>query len=174
MSNYLKLSVPINRDAEWYQSLRRAVGDACERWSDQGCHITVVFCEDDTHVEEMRKKFGDVLHGRSGPVFRPDRIDVFQTLNGKDYIVHLTTSDSSELIQLVGELRLAAEQVKVAINPFRFHVTLGRVPVGTIAFERLQEIVSGIQLPLFQQSVHEVQYRYFEPKNSRIDCWMMR
>ena len=111
MKNYLELKIPIQRNTQWYRELCDAMQDERipVRWQNGFYHITVAFVHDDTHVDILREAFSRILSGRKAPSVTLDKIEAFQTQNGKEIIINIAPSHpSDELLTLISEIRTAA------------------------------------------------------------------
>lgn len=112
MKNYIELKIPIQRNAQWYN---KELCDVMQeeripvRWQNGFYHITVAFMHDDNHVDILREAFSRILSGRKAPSITLDKLEAFQTQNGKEIIINIAPSHpSDELIALINEIRAAA------------------------------------------------------------------
>lgn len=164
--NYLELKVPGITEEKWLATLHAAVesefGKECVHWKRGHYHITVAFFKDDSHVGELKKTFGQILHDSEDPELTFDKVDVFQTRDGKEFIINLTASQpSADFTTFVGKLREAARKTGAEMKPdFRLHVTLGRIAAGDVAMGDLKGVVDSIEVPSFTLTLNEAEYRY--------------
>lgn len=158
--NYLELKVPVDYEVRWFKDLRAAAKQVS--WKKNNYHITVAFFKDDTHEGKLKQIFDQMMHGLAAPELTFDKIDVFQTRDGKEFIVNLTaTQPSADFNAFVGKLREAALKTGAKMEPdFRLHVTLGRIAAENAPIEDFQEIVNSIKVPPFTLTLNEAEYRY--------------
>lgn len=175
--NYLRLNVPVRRDAEWFVELRAEVERECGkervRWQQGSYHITVAFFKDSQHVEELTNVFDGIMHGSVAPELTFDEVNTFVTRDGKEIIVNLTASKpTAEFDAFIDRLRDAAEETGVEMEPdFRLHVTLGRIATEMVAIEDATEVAESIEVPPFELTLHEAEYRY--RPNPQISFWRL-
>ena len=178
MKNYLRLKVPVRRDAAWFNNLRNALAKVGVpvTWQKSEYHITVAFMKDDQHVEELRTAFGKVLSKAWAPQLTLDKVGVFRTMSGEELIVFLTSSAPSErFMSLVESLRSEVEKIGANMESiFRLHITLGRIKARLASLEQVEEVVKKIDVPPFTLTLQDAEYRYTKScGNKSIQEWII-
>ena len=165
MKNYIELKIPIQRNTRWYRELCDAMQDERipVRWQNGFYHITVAFVHDDTHVDILREAFSRILSGRKAPSVTLDKIEAFQTQNGKEIIINIAPSHpSDELLTLINEIRTTAINSGSQISKdFFIHITLGRIDAQDVTLDEVKQAISFISFSPFTVSIREAEYRYF-------------
>lgn len=165
MKNYIELKIPIQRNIQWYRELCDAMQEERipVRWQNGFYHITVAFVNDDTHVDILREAFSRILSGRKAPSVTLDKLEAFQTQNGKEIIINIAPSHpSDELLTLINEMRTAAINSGSQISKdFFIHITLGRIDAQDVTLDEVKQAISFISFSPFMVSIREVEYRYF-------------
>lgn len=165
MKNYLELKIPIQRNTQWYRELCDAMQDERipVRWQNGFYHITVAFVHDDTHVDILREAFSRILSRRKAPSVTLDKIEAFQTQNGKEIIINIAPSHpSDELLTLISEIRTAAINSGSQISKdFFIHITLGRIDAQDVTLDEVKQAISFISFSPFTVSIREAESRYF-------------
>ena len=179
MKNYLRLKVPVRREAAWFNGLRNALAKAGVpvTWQKSEYHITIAFMKDDQHVEELRTAFGEVLRKAEAPQLTLDKVGVFRTMSGEELIVFLTSSAPSErVMSLVDSLRSEAEKVGANIESnFRLHITLGRIKARLASLEQVEEVVKKIDVPPFTLTLQDAEYKFTKScGNKSIQEWNLK
>ena len=175
MSNYLELKVPVSWSSEWFGVLRREMEEAGigVRWQKAYYHITIAFINNDEPVGAISAAFNSLLARYDAPSLTFDKIDAFETKSGGEIIVNLTaTQPTTEFTMLAEVLRNAARNAGAEIDGgFLLHVTLGRIEAGNSTLETVKGIVEKINVPPFNLTLQEAEYRYF--RSVRIKKWTM-
>ena len=165
MKNYIELKIPVQRNAQWYRGLCEVMQEKRipVRWQNGFYHITVAFMHDDTHVDILREAFSRILFGRKAPLITLDKIEAFQTQNGKEIIINIAPSHpSDELLTLINEIRTAAINSGSQISKdFFIHITLGRIDAQDVTLDEVKQVISFISFSPFTVSIREAEYRYF-------------
>ena len=179
MKNYLRLKVPVRREAAWFNSLRNALATAGVpvTWQKSEYHITVTFMKDDQHVKVLQKAFGEVLSKAEAPQLTLDKVGVFRTMSGEELIVFLTSSTPSErFMSLVESLRSEAEKVGANMESnFRLHITLGRIKARLASLEQVEEVVKKIDVPPFTLTLQDAEYKFTKScGNKSIQEWNLK
>ena len=177
MSNYLEIKTPIRDSAEWFTRLRKAM--AAEHihveWQKVPFHITAVFINNDNPVPELTETFDRILDNQAALELTFDKVDVFKTRSGSEYIVNLTaTQPSKEFSSFIDTLREEARKVGAEIDSdFILHITLGRIGIEESgnALNQLKRITDAIHVPPFTLSLNEMKYRYY--KGDSIRRWTL-
>ena len=171
MSNYLELKVPVSWSAEWFDVLRREMENAGigVRWQKAYYHITIAFINNDEPVGAISAAFNSLLARYDAPSLTFDKIDAFETKSGGEIIIDLTASrPSAEFSVLAEVLRNAARNAGAEIDGgFLLHVTLGRIEAGNSTLETVKGIVEKINVPPFNLTLQEAEYRYFRGESIR-------
>ncbi len=175
MKNYIELKIPVQRNAQWYRELCDAMQEERipVRWQNGFYHITVAFVHDDTHVDILREAFSRILSGRKAPSITLDKIEAFQTQNGKEIIINIAPSHpSDELLTLINEIRTAAINSGSQISKdFFIHITLGRIDAQDATLDEVKDVISAIDFEPFTVSIREAEYRYF--RGATINQWTL-
>lgn len=175
MSNYLELKIPLRQSAKWFVNLRKAMAEAKVpvRWQPGGFHLTVAFISNDQPVKELSAAFNRQFSNREAPLQTFDKVDAFETKTGDEFILHLTSTQSSPSLQtLVDLLRKEAVDAGADIeNDFILHVTLGRIDAKKATLEQVRRIAESIQVPPFTLLLQKAESRYFRGKS--IQHWTM-
>ena len=174
--NYLELKIPVRKNAEWFAKLRNAMSDAgiAVKWQDGWYHITIVFVNDNNHVDQLHQVFDNVFNRKRAPLLTLDKLGTFTTRGGLQHIVYLSSSKLSEEIKaLIDELRGVAKAVGANLDSeFRLHISLGRIDAKAVSMERVEKIIDKIVVPEFTLKVKEAEYRYFRDRS--IQKWQMK
>ena len=174
--NYLEFKIPV-REPRWLSNLAldmlREKISVC--WQNAFYHITIVFVHDDTHILELQKAFDRVLTNRKAPRIEVDKLDAFQTQNGKEIILCLAPSQpTEELIALIKDLLDAAKATGANINPsFRIHITLGRIKTEEISLEQIQKILDTVTIKPIKTTIRDVTYLYRSFGHKPIAQWTL-
>ena len=179
MKNYLRLKVPVRREAVWFNNLRNALATVGVpvTWQKSEYHITVAFLKDDLHVEELRTAFGEVLSKAEAPQLTLDKVGVFKTMSGEELIVFLTSSTPSErFMSLVESLRSEVEKIGANMESnFRLHITLGRIKACLASLEQVEEVVKKIDVPPFTLTLQDAEYKFTKScGNKSIQEWNLK
>ena len=168
MSTQTFLSLKIERDLQeedWFQALRSAIAKLDIpniRWQREGTyHQTILFINDTPSLDTIKEEAPKVLHNHKSFKLTLDKLDAFTA--GKEHIVNLTsTQQCPEMENLVGDLRNMATQKGIPHNnrKFKLHITLGRIPTTDISLDKLQSILSTINLSPLTLTLSKVEYRY--------------
>lgn len=175
MKNYIELKIPVQRNAQWYRELCDAMQEERipVRWQNGFYHITVAFIHNDSHVDILREAFSRILSGRKAPSITLDKIEAFQTQNGKEIIINIAPSHpSDELLTLINEMRTAAINSGSQISKdFFIHITLGRIDAQDATLDEVKDVLSTIDFEPFTVSIREAEYRYF--RGATINQWTL-
>ena len=175
MKNYLEFKIPVHRNVQWHKELCEAMQEVRipVRWQNGFYHITVAFLHDDLHVKELREAFSRILSGRKAPSITLDKIEAFQTQNGKEIIINIAPSHpSDELLTLINEMRTAAINSGSQISKdFFIHITLGRIDAQDATLDEVKDVLSTIDFEPFTVSIREAEYRYF--RGATINRWTL-
>lgn len=168
MSTQTFLSLKIERDLQeedWFQALRSALAKQhvpYDCWQGKGTyHQTILFINDTPSLDTIKEEAPKVLHNHKSFKLTLDKLDAF-TADDK-HIVNLTsTQQCPEMDNLVEDLRNMATQKGIPHDKrkFKLHITLGRIPTTGISLDKLQSILSTINLPSFTPTMSKVEYRY--------------
>lgn len=175
--NYLELKVPVRTgwtiwDIELATALRER--NIPIRWQNGFYHITAVFAYDDKHVTDLKYAFSNILADRKTMQVTLDKLDAFQSQNGREIILYLAPSDPSlELLALINDLRKAATDHGANIRPdFRMHITIGRIDARDATLEQVKQAIAAVNLPRRTYSISEVAYRY-KSGHKVIESWTL-
>ena len=175
MKNYIELKIPVQRNAQWYRELCDAMQEERipVRWQNGFYHITVAFIHNDSHVDILGEAFSRILSGRKAPSITLDKIEAFQTQNGKEIIINIAPSHpSDELLTLINEMRTAAINSGSQISKdFFIHITLGRIDAQDATLDEVKDVLSTIDFEPFTVSIREAEYRYF--RGATINQWTL-
>ena len=162
--NYLEIVVPIRLDTKWHQSLVKELSAVQTKieWLGEGTHHqTLVFINDGSLVDQLKTKFSKI---RIKPItLTIDKLEAFTTGAGDKHVVCLTSSKlPAELQNLAENARKLADSLEANYDkrPLKLHITLCKIPSGTVSLEDVKSILAKIQLPVFNCCLREIQYRY--------------
>lgn len=177
--SYLQFHVPLDMRAQWYEDLKEALdGVEGARWQNGHFHVTAAFINDEIGPEEAGKVSGaldDVLRNVTAPVIRFDSIKAFTTRGGGEHVVYLAASDvPEELETLVGKVRERLEESGYRLGPFRLHVTLARIPSGSIGLEALRRRLQGVGAPDLTRALKKADYRFYREFRRTVREWSFR
>ena len=175
---YLQFHVPLDRRARWYRALKAALGGVRgTRWQDGHFHVTVVFIDDEVDVAgagKLAEVMDGELAGRAAPVLSFDTLEAFTTQGGGMHIVYLTASRvPDEWAAFVDRLQAKLIGLGYHLGPFRLHVTLARVPAGSIGLEDLRRRIGRIDVPTFSLTLTNADYRFYREFKRAIREWTM-
>lgn len=161
MQTYLEVDVSINRDSCWYKTLRDSLKHYRVKWQDGFYHITIAFIDENPNRQNLIPIFEDVLRGMTAPVVSFDKINVFKTNSGKEYIINLTTTEVPDsLIALVESVRNSLKSVDCVLkSDFKLHVTLGRLDATAADLQDLNELINQVDISPFRQALIDFNFR---------------
>ena len=175
---YLQFHVPLDRRAGWYRALKAALGGVRgTRWQDGHFHVTVAFINDEvdgTGAGKLAEVMDGELAGMAAPVLSFDTLEAFTTQGGGMHIVYLTASRvPDEWAAFVDRLQAKLIGLGYHLGPFRLHVTLARVPAGSIGLEDLRRRIGRIDVPTFSLTLTNADYRFYREFKRAIREWTM-
>ena len=176
--SYLQFHLPLDRRAGWYRALKAALGGVRgTRWQDGHFHVTVVFIDDEVDVAgagKLAEVMDGELAGMAAPVLSFDTLEAFTTQGGGMHIVYLTASRvPDEWAAFVDRLQAKLIGLGYHLGPFRLHVTLARVPAGSIGLEDLRRRIGRIDVPTFSLTLTNADYRFYREFKRAIREWTM-
>ena len=162
---YLQFHVPLDRRAGWYRALKAALGGARgTRWQDGHFHVTVAFINDEVDVAgvgKLAEVMDGELAGMAAPVLNFDTLEAFTTQGGGMHVVYLTASRvPGEWAAFVDRLRAKLIGLGYHLGPFRLHVTLARVPAGSIGLDALRHRIGRVAVPWISLTLTKADYRF--------------
>lgn len=175
-SSYLQFHVPLDRRAGWYRSLKAALGGVRGvRWQDGHFHVTVAFINDEVDVAEAGKLaevMDGELAGMAAPVLTFDTVEAFTTQGGGMHIVYLTASRvPDEWAAFVDRLRAKLIGLGYHLGPFQLHVTLARVPAGSIGLDDLRRHIGSVDAPQISSTLTKADFRFYREFKWAIRVW---
>ena len=162
---YLQFHIPLDRRARWYRALKVALdGVRGTRWQDGHFHVTVAFINDEVDVAgagKLAEVMDGELAGMAAPVLTLDTLEAFTTQGGGIHIVYLTASRvPDEWAAFVDRMRARLIGLDYHLGPFQLHVTLARVPAGSIDLEELRAGLVRIDVPKMSLALTKADYRF--------------
>ncbi len=175
---YLQFHIPLDRRAGWYRALKAALdGVRGTRWQDGHFHVTVAFINDEIDVAgagKLAEVMDAELAGMVAPALTFDTLEAFTTQGGGMHIVYLTASRvPDEWAAFVDRLRAKLIGLGYHLGQFRLHVTLARVPAGSIGLEDLRRRIGRIDVPTFSLTLTNADYRFYREFKRAIREWTM-
>lgn len=168
--SYLQFHVPLDLRARWYKDARAALsGVKGVRWQNGNFHFTVAFFGDDydvAKVQEVAEILNGELMGTIAPRISFDKLDAFTGQDGKGnlHYLNLTASHAPEEWDAsVEKVRTKLKDCGYKLGPFRTHVTLARIPVGSISLEDLMDRIGRVKVPSFTLTLNKADYTYRNP-----------
>lgn len=164
MNTYLSINVPVDTEAQWYNSLTRELKSVDVRWQHGHYHITLAYLDETPEGVDFGYVIDQKMFGKAAPRLSFDKLDVFTGGSGKEHIVYLTVSNVPESFSSwVEEIRKDIVAAGGVVNSgFKLHVTLGRVDVDKISLEELKSRINEVHIPSFSLRLSELEY--MEPK----------
>lgn len=161
MQTYLEVDVSINRDSYWYKTLREALKHYRVKWQDGFYHITIAFIDENPNRQNLIPIFENRLRNATAPVISFDKINVFKTISGKEYIINLTTTEVPDsLIALVEPIRDNLKSIGCVLkSDFKLHVTLGRLDATAADLQDLIELINQVDITPFRQALTDFNFR---------------
>ena len=163
---YLQFHVPLDRRAGWYRALKAALGGVRgTRWQDGHFHVTVAFINDEvdgTGAGKLAEVMDGELAGMAAPVLNFDTLEAFTTQGGGMHVVYLTASRvSDEWAEFVDRLRAKLIGLGYHLGPFQLHVTLVRVPAGSIDLDAIRQRIGRVDVPKMPSTLSKADYRFY-------------
>lgn len=160
MNTYLAFKVPVDTEAQWYNSLTRKLKSVDVRWQHGHYHITLAYLDETPEGVDIGSVISTKVVGMAAPSLTFDKLDAFTGGSGKEHIVYLTVSDIPESFSswVDGIRRDIVSAGGVIKSGFKLHVTLGRVDAGKISLEELQARINKVCVPSFSLRLSELEY----------------
>lgn len=176
--SYLQFHVPLDRRAGWYLALKAALGEVRGvRWQDGHFHVTVAFINDDVDragAEMLAEVMDAELAGMAAPVLTFDTLEAFTTQGGGMHIVYLTASRvPDEWAAFVDRLRAKLIGLGYHPGPFQLHVTLSRVPAGSIDLDALRHSIGRVAAPQISSTLMKADYRFYREFKWAVREWTL-
>lgn len=177
-SSYLQFHVPLDRRVGWYRALKAALGGVRgTRWQDGHFHVTVAFINDEVDVAgagKLAEVMDGELAGMAAPVLTLDSLEAFTTQGGGMHIVYLTASRvPDEWAAFVDCLRAKLIGLGYHLGPFQLHVTLARVPAGSLDLEELRARLVRIDVPKMSLALTKADYRFYREFKWAVREWTL-
>ena len=176
---YLQFHVPLDRRARWYRALKAALGGVRgTRWQDGHFHVTVAFINDEVDLAgagKLAEVMNGELAGMAAPVLTFDTLEAFTTRGGGGmHIVYLTASRvPEEWAAFVDRLRAKLIGLGYHLGPFQLHVTLARVPAGSIGLEDLRRRIGRVDAPELSSTLAKADYRFYREFKWAVRKWAL-
>ena len=160
MNTYLSINVPVDTEAQWYNSLTRELKSVDVRWQHGHYHITLAYLDETPEGVDIGSVISTKVVGKAAPSLTFDKLDAFTSGSGKEHIIYLTVSNVPESFSSwVEEIRKDIVSAGGVIKSgFKLHVTLGRVDAGEISLEELQARINKVRVPSFSLRLSELEY----------------
>lgn len=165
MQSYIEIKVPIRYEDSWFRQLRDLLDGVNIRWQRGYYHITMAFLDFAPDNVNLVPGLNDIVDEAMAPTINFDKLDAFASGNHRQ-VIHLTTTDApDDFLALVKDLRryFKAKGCKMQ-SDFKLHVTLGRVQDPRMNVNKLQDIISQVELPALTMELTDVEYRIFRGK----------
>ena len=169
LQSYLQLRVPLLvKDSKWHQCLKASLGGVRGvNWHSEGrFHITAAFIQDMLNpigLDQITTILREELQGFSSVDVTFDTIVAFTGTGGdKHYVCLSATELAPALTDIIGKIRAKLTAHGYCLGPFRFHVTLAEIPVGSIELEGLRSRIGGVSVPSFTLALKRIEYRTYE------------
>ena len=174
MTTYLELKVPISFEDSWFRELRGLLHGVNIRWQRGFYHITIAFLDYAPDNVDMRPGLNELLNNAVAPAITFDMLDAFASGRYRQ-VIHLTTTDAPEdFMALVKDIRQFFKAMGCKIqSDFKFHVTLGRVQDPRMNVNKLQDIISQVDLPDINLDLTDVDYRIFKDYGKPLAHWKL-
>ena len=174
--SYLQFHVPLDRRAGWYRALKAALGGVRgTRWQDGHFHVTAAFINDEVDragAGKLAEVMDGELAGMAAPVLAFDTVDAFTTHGGGMHIVYLTASwVPEEWAAFVDRLRANLIGLGCHLGPFQLHVTLARVPAGSIGLDDLRRRIGRVDAPELSSTLTKADYRFYREFKWAVREW---
>lgn len=175
---YLQFHVPLDRRAGWYRAQMAALdGVRGTRWQEGHFHVTVAFINDDVDMAgagKLAEVMGGELAGMTAPVLTFDTLEAFTTQGGGMHIVYLTASRvPDEWAAFVDRMRARLIGLGYHLGPFQLHVTLARVPVGSIDLDALRHRIGRVAAPQISSTLTKADYRFYREFKWAVREWTL-
>ena len=165
MQSYIEIKVPIRYEDSWFRQLRDLLDGVNIRWQRGYYHITMAFLDFAPDNVNLVPGLNDIVDEAMAPTINFDKLDAFASGFHRQ-VIHLTTTDApDDFLALVKDLRryFKAKGCKMQ-SDFKLHVTLGRVQDPRMNVNKLQDIISQVELPALTMELTDVEYRIFRGK----------
>lgn len=171
MKSYLEIQVPLQYDAPWLGSLRKAFKGIPVRWQKGYFHITMAFLDETPNDVDFTPMISERLQTVIAPTITFDKLDVFPTMSNDMYIVNLTCTNIPQSFEnLVSRIRGEFKKRRAVIeSDFRLHVTLGRIKNMSVNQSEIEKVLASVELPSFSLKLSNVIYRWFRGRT--IGIW---
>ena len=173
--SYLQFHVRLDRRARWYRAVKQALGRV--KPQNGHFHITVAFINDKIDLDGARKVaeiLGEELGGMTAPVIDFDTVNAFTTQGGGMYVVYLTASRApGEWVAFVDRIRARLSDAGYQLGPYRLHVTLARVPAGSIGLDALRARLARVDVPKMPSTLTKADYRFFQEYDWAVQEWTL-
>lgn len=175
-SSFIQFHVPLNRRSQWYHDLTASLdGVKSVKWQNGFFHITAAFVNDKigfVEANRIAEILNEELLGITAPIIDFDTLDAFATQGGGTIVVYLTASCVSEQWEaLIDRIRTRLKGSGYDLGPYRMHVTLARIPAGSIDLEELRHRISRIIIPRMAMSLTKADYRFFKEFKCAVREW---
>ncbi|MBR5169241.1 MAG: 2'-5' RNA ligase family protein [Muribaculaceae bacterium] len=165
MQSYIEIKVPIRYEDSWFRQLRDLLDGVNIRWQRGYYHITMAFLDFAPDNVNLVPGLNDIVDEGMAPTITFDKLDAFASGYHRQ-VIHLTTTDApDDFLALVKDLRhyFKAKGCKMQ-SDFKLHVTLGRAQDPRMNVNKLQDIISQVDLPALTMELTDVEYRILRGK----------
>ena len=108
------------------------------------------------------------------PVLTFDMVEAFKTQGGGMHIVYLTASRvPDEWAAFVDRLRAKLIGLGYHLGPFRLHVTLARVPAGSIGLDDLRRRIGRVNAPPLSSTLTKADFRFYREFKWAVREWTL-
>ena len=176
--SYLQFRVPLRvTRSKWYLGLKASLGGVRSvNWhSERSFHITAAFIKNlpgldgDARVVSL---LNEELKGLPVMDITFDTVVAFTGTGGdKHYVCLSATEPAPALTDVIGKIRAKLTAHGYSLDPYRFHVTLADIPVGSIGLKELQARIGSIFVPTFTLTLTRAEYRAFQRPLPEIPAW---
>lgn len=160
MQNYLKIDVPLLKNARWFDALKRTLNGYPVKWQNEGYHITMAFINENPNHINLIPIFEKHLSSAVAPVLLFDKVDVFTANSGKEHIINLTsTTVPDSFLSLVESIRNDLKEVGCILeSDFKLHVTLGRQNISNIDLKTLCSLIEQVEFTPFNLTLTDAHF----------------
>lgn len=160
MQNYLKIDVPLLKNARWFDALKRTLNGYPVKWQNGGYHITMAFINENPNHINLIPVFEKHLSSAVAPVLLFDKIDAFTANISSNHIINLTTTTIPDsFLSLVESIRYDLKEVGCILeSDFKLHVTLGRQDISIVDINTLSSLVKQVQITPFSLTLTDAHF----------------
>lgn len=108
------------------------------------------------------------------PVIAFDTPEAFTTQGGAKPVVYLTASRVPDAwAAFVDRVRMKLTGAGYQLGPYKMHVTLARVPAGSIDLNTLRARICTVDVPKISSTLSMADYRFFREFHWKVREWKL-